>query len=191
MTGRPAALSLPTPPPAGTVAVVQYTSAEAQAPELNVRVERQLNRLVKAPKTDQESEGSGWTAQIVAENEPLSTDELYLDDVAVTAAGKPQRYGLLEVALPPGAVVESTTWGINLPGDKDKLVGLERARHQNTSFGYAVPVDPIAGTQHVRHLLRFGEKGTFHVPRARFYRMYLPEAKAFEDGDGPHSMVVQ
>jgi uncharacterized protein YfaS (alpha-2-macroglobulin family) len=179
------------PAAAGTVAVVQYTSAEAQAPELNVRVERQLYRLVKAPKTDQESEGSGWTAEIVAENEPLSTNALYLDDVAVTAAGKPQRYGVLEVALPPGAVVESTTWGINLPGEKDKLVGLERARHENTSFGCGLAWTPSRAHWHVRHLLRFGEKGTFHVPRARFYRMYLPEAKAFEDGDGPHSMVVQ
>jgi uncharacterized protein YfaS (alpha-2-macroglobulin family) len=114
-----------------------------------------------------------------------------MDEVTITAAQGPRRYGLLEVPLPPGASVESTTWGISLPGADGKLEGLERARHQPTAFGYAVPVDPIAGVQRIRHLLRFAERGSFSMPRARLFAMYRPDAKAFEAGPPTRNLQVQ
>ncbi|HEV7816289.1 MAG TPA: hypothetical protein VGP06_14460 [Janthinobacterium sp.] len=49
---------------------------------------------------------------------------------------------MLEVALPPGAAVETGTWGIQLK-QGDKSEALERARNQDRPDGYLVPVDAL------------------------------------------------
>ena len=159
--------------PAGTVAVVQYDSHAAETQALPVTVERRILRM-KAGK-------GGYTTELVKPGEALSTDALYLDEITLKAApGAKHRFGLLEVALPPGAMVESTTWGMVMAGDKP--AALERARHTERRDGYAVPIEPLAGDVTVRHLLRFAQKGSYVLPPARFYRMYQPEQKAFEGG---------
>ena len=159
--------------PAGTVAVVQYDSHAAETQTLPVTVERRILRM-KAGK-------GGYTTELVKPGEALSTDALYLDEITLKAApGTKHRFGLLEVALPPGAMVESTTWGMVMAGDKP--VALERARHTERRDGYAVPVEPLEGDVTVRHLIRFAQKGSYVLPPARFYRMYQPEQKAFEGG---------
>ena len=73
----------------------------------------------------------------------------------------------------------------------DKLEGLERARHETTRLGYAVPVDGVAEPLRLRHLVRFAQQGTFTLPRARLYRMYQPTATAVETGDGPRHLEVR
>lgn len=159
--------------PAGTVAVVQYDSRAAEAQALPVTVERRILRM-KAGK-------GGYTTELVKPGEALSTDALYLDEITLKPApGTKHRFGLLEVALPPGAMVESTTWGMVMAGDKP--AALERARHTELRDGYAVPVEPLEGDVTVRHLIRFAQKGSYVLPPARFYRMYQPEQKAFEGG---------
>ncbi len=159
--------------PAGTVAVVQYDSHAAEAPTLPVTVERRILRM-KAGK-------GGYTTELVKPGETISTDALYLDEITLKAApGSKHRFGLLEVALPPGAMVESTTWGMVMAGDKP--AALERARHTERRDGYAVPIEPLDGEVTVRHLIRFAQKGNYVLPPARFYRMYQPEQKAFEGG---------
>ena len=45
---------------------------------------------------------------------------------------------------------------------------------------YAVPVDSLQGKLVLRHLVRFSQKGAFHLPPARYSRMYDPQAQAFE-----------
>jgi alpha-2-macroglobulin len=176
--------------------VVQYTSAEPEKHRLPVAIERTLYRLVKgAPAEEEEAPAESgaqtWDMEPVAEGQPLLTTELYLDELTLTPSGSPRRYGVLEVPLPPGATVEGTTWGMHLPGTDGKPEALERARHQPTSFGYAVPVDPLAERARVRHLVRFGQRGTYHVPRARLYRMYVPDNKAFESGAASRRFEVQ
>jgi uncharacterized protein YfaS (alpha-2-macroglobulin family) len=159
--------------PAGTVAVVQYDSHAAEAQTLPVTVERRILRM-KAGK-------GGYTTELVKPGEALSTDALYLDEITLKAApGTKHRFGLLEVALPPGGMVEATTWGMVMTGDKP--AALERARHTERRDGYAVPIEPLEGDVTVRHLLRFAQKGNYVLPPARFYRMYQPEQKAFEGG---------
>jgi uncharacterized protein YfaS (alpha-2-macroglobulin family) len=166
-------LAASTAAPAGTVAVLQYDSHAAEAQTLPVAVERRILRM-KAGK-------GGYTTELVKPGEAFSTDALYLDEITLKAApGAKHRFGLLEVALPPGAMVESTTWGMVMAGDKP--TALERARHTERRDGYAVPIEPLAGDVTVRHLLRFAQKGSYVLPPARFYRMYQPELKAFEGG---------
>lgn len=161
--------------PAGTVAVLQYDSRGAEAQTLPVTVERRILRMVQGKGK------GGYTTELVKPGETLSTDALYLDEITLKPApGAKHRFGLLEVALPPGAMVESTTWGMVMAGDKP--VALERARHTERRDGYAVPIEPLDGDLTVRHLLRFAQKGSYVLPPARFYRMYQPEQKAFEGG---------
>jgi uncharacterized protein YfaS (alpha-2-macroglobulin family) len=71
---------------------------------------------------------------------------------------------------------------VRLHRDGGEALELEKARHQPFTGGYAVPVDPLAGETTVRHLVRFAQRGTYALPPARFYRMYAPDAKAFESG---------
>lgn len=159
--------------PADTVAVLQYESRAAEAQALPVTIERRILKMVQGK--------AGYTTELVKSGEALSTDALYLDEITLKAApGAKHRFGLLEVALPPGAMVESTTWGMTMAGDKP--VALERARHTERRDGYAVPIEPLEGEVTVRHLLRFAQKGSYVLPPARFHRMYQPEQKAFEGG---------
>jgi uncharacterized protein YfaS (alpha-2-macroglobulin family) len=168
----------------GTRAVVQFESSAEASEHLATQVQRKLYHVTKG------SEGA-FELEEVDESAPLSTKELYLDEVTVAPNGLTLRYALLEVPLPPGATVDSTTWGINLPGPDDKLTGLERARHESTRFGYAVPVDGVAEPLRLRHLVRFAERGTFTLPRARLYRMYQPTAQAIEDGAAARRVEVR
>lgn len=170
-----------TPAPAGTVAVVQYDSRAAEAPSLPVAIERRIVRMKRGDK--------GYTTELVKPGEALRTDELYMDEITLKpAAGSRHRYGLLEVALPPGAMVEASTWGITMAGDPP--TPLERTRHAERRDGYAVPIEPLEGDVTVRHLLRFAQKGSYVLPPARFHRMYQPEQKAFE-GDGKTTRAVK
>ena len=168
---------------AGTAAVVQYDSYALEAHALAVRVERRILLLTQSDK--------GFSTTPVKNGEALRTDALYLDEVTLTpAAGAKHRYGLLEVALPPGASVEGSTWGISIIGEKTEP--LERSRHEARRDGYVVPVEPLDAPLKVRHLLRFAQKGNYLLPPARFYRMYQPEQKALEgEGKVVRSMKVE
>jgi uncharacterized protein YfaS (alpha-2-macroglobulin family) len=69
---------------------------------------------------------------------------------------------------------------VQFPG-MDKPEALERARYEETPRGYAVPVDTLNGETVIRHLVRPGQTGKFALPPVRYYRMYQPEQKAFEE----------
>jgi hypothetical protein len=45
---------------------------------------------------------------------------------------------------------------------------------------YAVPLDSLQGTVQLRHLVRFSQKGQFHLPPARYVRLYDPQQQAVE-----------
>ncbi|WUR13551.1 alpha-2-macroglobulin [[Empedobacter] haloabium] len=159
--------------PAGTTAIVQYDSRAAESSTLAVTVERRILRMVRG--------SDGYKTELVKAGAALRSDELYLDEIRLKpAAGARHRYGLVEVALPPGATVEPTTWGMNMAGATP--VPLERARHVERRDGYAVPVDPLDGEVTVRHLVRFAQKGSYVLPPARYYRAYQPDQKGFEGG---------
>ncbi|WP_218967444.1 MG2 domain-containing protein [Variovorax sp. 54] len=198
----PATLELPAGQKAAW-AFVSYESNEAQAPALDAKVERTLWRVVTQPRPAPEPPAAAAPGQpapapvpvvsdgritvkleAVKPGTPLDTNALYLDQLTVTAP-KALRWSLVEAALPPGAAVEESTWGIDMADSAGKLQPMERAQSQATAQGYAVPLDTlVAGTPlTVRHLVRFSQRGTFKLPPARLFRMYEPEAKAFE-GDG-------
>ncbi len=177
--------------PAGTSLSLRYNSYAPDKANLPMTLKRQLFLL--------ERDGKGYRAKPVAAGDALRTDGLYLDEVTLDSR-QVQRYGLVEVALPPGAFMEPSTWGIRLlessglapttkaasspSGTKaeDKSAGepLERAVGEAVRDGYRIPVSSINGTLVTRHLVRFGQKGSYQVPPMRYFRMYQPEDKAVE-----------
>jgi uncharacterized protein YfaS (alpha-2-macroglobulin family) len=204
--GKPAptAIVLPAAPAATSAAIVQYDSSEPEKSSLPVKIERQLYRLVRqdapaeepAPDTQAKTtpkrkkarkappaETATYTLEPVAADAALKTDELYLDEVRLSAdASRPLRYGILEVPLPPGANADRTTWGISIVARGSAAAeALERARFEDIPRGYAVPIESLAGETVVRHLVRVAQTGRFAMPPARYYRMYQPEQKAFEE----------
>lgn len=181
----PASLKIDALPARSTTAIVQYESASKEAHGLPLALKRNLYRVVKG------SGGTTFSLEPVALGTAFKTDELYLDELVLTPEkNQSLRFGIVEAALPPGASVEATTWGIKfqVPGVKDPQA-LERARHEATPYGYAVPVDPLAGEVKLRHLVRFAQKGRYVLPPARYYRMYEPELKAFEAPAKPWAAV--
>ncbi len=180
--GGPKQLQLPEPAPAGAVALVRYTSNAAEAHALPVNVQRRLLLL--------KQESDGFEATPVKSGTALRTDALYLDEITLTpAAAAKYRFGMLDVALPPGATVEASTWGIKLVGEKESL---ERASHTERREGYSVPIEPLDAAVRVRHLVRFAQKGSYTLPPARFYRMYQPDKKALEgEGKVVRSMRIE
>lgn len=174
----PATLSLQQAPARPLTAYVQYESASQESGKLAARVERKLFRMV-----GDGGGGSGVERTLqfdlaqLADDDTVKSNELYLEEITVTPeSGTRVRYGLVEVPLPPGAEVESTTWGINLRNGAE----LERARNEPSRGGYAILLERVDQPVVVRHLLRFSQKGKYSLPPARFYSMYAPQNKAFE-----------
>ena len=187
----PHVLALASAPGVAATAVVRFDSAQAPKATLPVRLERHLFRLVRNASESKPVKGkavaaqddASFTLEPVAHDAALQTDQLYLDEIRLTpGAGITPRFGIVEVALPPGATVESTTWGVALlaPGAK-AAEALERARFETTPGGYAVPIESLSGPLVLRHLVRAAQTGRFVLPPARFYRMYQPEQKAVEE----------
>ena len=128
----------------------------------------------------------------VVSDQDIHSNELYLEEISLSSTNgntPVPRFGLLEVPLPPGADVESGTWGIRLRGAESKpgnanpaaeSIAMEKARHQPGELSYAIPIENLSEGRVFRHLLRFGSRGSFVLPPARFHRMYQPEEKAFE-----------
>lgn len=184
--GVPAELTLQTPPSRPLNASLSYRSAEAPASQLPVSISRRLLRLVPGDKAFEfKVEELG--------DKPLSSDELYLDEVTVkTEQPTALRYGMLEVPLPPGADVERTTWGIQVSGlGGTEAASLERARNEPGDLHYGIPVDSLAGELRFRHLVRFSQKGEFALPPARYVRMYAPAEQALEQNPALAKVKVQ
>jgi uncharacterized protein YfaS (alpha-2-macroglobulin family) len=188
----------PNPNSGAKVAYISYEStASPNAAALPVHIERRLYKVISLPsahqdpQTQPESQSQGRMnvrLEAVPNGAALDTNTLYLDELRVRSERRerPIRWALLEAALPPGAAVEASTWGLDLLGSDGKTSALERAVHQNTPQGYGVPIERLqVGKPLVfRHLLRFAQRGSYVLPPAQLYRMYEPEARAVEGGDG-------
>lgn len=185
----PTALLLKEAAASGSVAILRYELDKAEPHRLPVTVTRRLYRLVPDGKTLQ------FRAEPVPAGQALHSDQLYIDEVELASRGSsPVRYGLLEASLPPGADVEATAWGLEIKGLKgqDGYQPLRRLTYQTGSLAYGVPVESLDKPVFVRQLVRFGLRGKFNLPPARFYRMYQPGDKAFQnEGKAGWQVVVE
>ncbi|MGH8783219.1 alpha-2-macroglobulin family protein [Paraburkholderia sp.] len=198
-TGVPQSVDVGTVRPDVT-ALVSYRSRAADTSRLPVTVERKLYKLVPSnaedtttdKKADKQNEAARFTfkAEAVKPGDALDSNALYVDEVTLTPPeNAAYQYGLLEVPLPPGGEVEATSWGISiegLPGTTEGGSGpqpFQRAvTYEMGELNYHQPVPLLDRRVALRQLVRFGLPGTFVVPPARYFRMYQPDAKAFEGG---------
>jgi uncharacterized protein YfaS (alpha-2-macroglobulin family) len=160
-------------------AVLRFETEENNRSELPVTVERTLYRLERR----EFNEGKATYQPVeVKPGDGLSADAIYLDEIRLSAESN-HRFGIVEVPLPPGASVERSTWGVGLL-DGDAATPIERSRAEEHRDRYGVPVEAVGPKSEavLRHLLRVGQSGRFVLPPARYYRMYQPEQKAYEDG---------
>ncbi|HMU65873.1 MAG TPA: alpha-2-macroglobulin family protein, partial [Cellvibrionaceae bacterium] len=182
--GLPASVELTTAPAETVPAVVNFISAEAPpAVDASLSISRSLHKLTPGDKA------LNFATQPVADGS-LATNALYLDEILVKYSGKkPLRYALLEVPLPPGADVERTTWGIEVTfAGATEAVVLEKAQAEDGALSYAVPLEQVSGEVRIRHLVRFGQKGSFQLPPARLKDMYNP-ARAYYEQAPKYSRV--
>lgn len=184
---------------------VSYRSASDDRQRLPVTVQRTVYELVPGKQPGH------FDARPL--HGPLRADALYVDQVVLHShADAPLRYGLLQVPLPAGATIEPQRYGFAIddlsiidrnrfeyaPLDVDgkpvassmAVLGNERAQMFDDYYADPVPNLPAHGTVTVRHLLRVQQAGRFHLPPARYYRMYQPDAKALGAAAG-HDWVVQ
>jgi uncharacterized protein YfaS (alpha-2-macroglobulin family) len=155
-------------------AVVSYdSSVVSNKSTLPAQLKRQLFLLEK------QKDGSFEPSE-VGRGDAVRTDALYMEAIELTPA-KPLRYMVVEVALPAGAQVESSTWGIKIKQPSAKTEGdMPKANFQDLSGRYAVPVGDIDKATTVQHLIRFSQRGTYVLPPARAYNMYSPDAQVLE-----------
>ena len=182
----PAQLDLSAAPSRPLNASVTFRSADAPTTQLPVTIKRRLLRLVPG------EDAFAFSAEELGDK-PLSSDELYLDEVTLnTEQAQALRYGMLEVPLPPGADVERTTWGLQISGlGGVEATSLERARNEPGDLFYGVPVDTLGGELRLRHLVRFSQKGEFVLPPARYQRLYAPQEQALEQQPALAKIKVQ
>jgi len=192
--GLPRHLSFQGQPAAGTQLLVRYESGEQpgdgeqQEASLPIQLQRTLYRL------DPLSDGTGFTAVALKPDDALQSNALYVDEVILTPKENEHfRYGMLEVALPPGADVEPSTWGIQIAGldGNQTPVSFSRAQFEAGSLSYRVPVPELNAPLTVRQLLRFAERGRFNLPASRYFSMYQPADKALTDAGKPVQWRVE
>ncbi|MDR0564229.1 MAG: alpha-2-macroglobulin family protein [Azoarcus sp.] len=163
--------------PARLTAIARYETDELPVKSaLPVTLTRTLYRLERQEFKDGVSRYKAVKADPAA---GLSTHELYLDEITLTAE-KNMRFGLAEVPLPPGASIEASTWGISLIEEGGEHP-IDRSNAQEHRDRYGIPIETLSPGQPVvqRHLLRVAQTGKFTLPPARYYRMYQPEKKAY------------
>lgn len=208
-TGKalPTQLSLATPAGGDApVAVLDYRSRSDETAQLPVKVQRRLYKLVAQPPRINSSgdmelgEGRTYAAEAVPEGAAIDANALYVDEVTLSPQqDNSYRYGLLEVPLPPGGDVEASTWGLTITGldgagenGMQQRAPVRQVKHEMGELSYRQPVATLDHVQVYRQLVRFSLPGRFVLPPARFFRMYQPEAKAFEnDGKTPPPLTVK
>ena len=164
-------------------AILRFETNEADGftSALPIAIERKLYRL---ERREFKKNVASYAAVPVSPAEGLSAQELYLDEIHLTARAI-HRYGIVEVPLPPGAAIERSAWGIELIDDKGTSRPIDQANAEEHRDRYGVPVEVLNAGESIvlRHLLRVGQTGRFALPPARYYRMYQPEKKAYAGKD--------
>ena len=185
-SGENVTVKLKAQPAEPVQAHLTYETYTEENSGLPVKIERRLYHLLSEP-IDKENPPKGEDGPLkalykaVPVEGPVQVDagELYLDEIAVSPSeGAFYRYGVVDVALPPGAETEPMLWGVG-------ITGVEESPQAKTYPGfqsYSIPVDELTEPMVFRQLVRFSQRGSFNVPPVRFFRMYQPEEKAFESG---------
>jgi uncharacterized protein YfaS (alpha-2-macroglobulin family) len=179
------------PAPANAQLLVRYQSAKDQAKDVPRTDTTRLPATVQRKLYLLEAKDGRYHATLLKPGEPLRTDALYLDELQLQAS-QTVRHALVELALPPGGMLEPSTWGVTLDEGKDGA-DMPAATGEARPTGYAVPVELLepGKPQTIRHLIRLGQKGSHRLPAARMWRMYQPESQTRETGPVSQTWTVR
>jgi uncharacterized protein YfaS (alpha-2-macroglobulin family) len=121
----------------------------------------------------------------------FQVDKFYLSEVVIKGQGA-YAYSVTEVPLVPGSIVEKgfEDVDVTMPGAKGKQTfSLSNAPEMKELY-YSIPVRYFKNETSYQHVIRFGAKGTFNVPQARFYEMYRGYRKGYAGKNSPALQVV-
>jgi uncharacterized protein YfaS (alpha-2-macroglobulin family) len=198
---------------------VTYNAAASEQSTLPIKLTRQLYKLVPSGKNGVFEAEKVVDKVVDKASAVFDVNALYVDQITLTPtdASRTWRYGILQVPVPSGTQLESQRYGFQIdrldalsPGktssnDDDagdapvnddgtpllsslNVLGADRV---DAADGYyTVPVAAMKGPIVIRHLIRFGQAGRFVLPAARYYRVYDPQAKAF-DTSGATAWTLQ
>lgn len=188
--GLPTQLTIPGAEVQSLNAELSYQSGQDEQPDTSpVTLERKLYRL--EPLTD----GKGFDAKLVAPDEALLSNGLYVDEITLTPREQQTlRFGLLEVPLPPGASVEASTWGVNISnlGGIAEPLSFARDEYSEGDLSYQVPIPELKEPRVVRQLVRFAQRGEFKPSRRPLLpHVSQPGAKAMTDQGQPSHWRVE
>ena len=201
--GVPEKIDFATAPASPARVHVSFDSAKDDGNKLPGTLERHLYKLVSQKNTDGTP---AFGAEV--EDGPLQANQLYIDEVVLNTQ-QPLQFAIAEIPLPPGAQLEPQRFGFSLPdleqlpeADRGSIPdGSEDANDSTVGYltpqyaqvfdnYYAVPLEQVNGRHVLRHLVRFGMRGSFSLPPARLYPMYAPAAKVQENAGGK-AWVIQ
>lgn len=181
----PRSLLLTEPPPAGQVAVLQFNTQLPSKGSLPIEIVRTLYRLVpvSSPKADAE-DGLSYKVEKMPAGEALQSNQLYVDEITLSSAGRPLEYALVEAALPPGGGIEATTWGMQIAGlDTPDAKPFGNNTFEEGTLSYRLPLARLSEPVKLRQLVRFSQRGTFTLPPVRVFSMYQPSLNSMQKGN--------
>jgi len=216
-TGAPS-LTFAKPPAHDITLRVTYDAAGSEQTSLPIKLTRQLYELVPSSKAgvfDAVKAGAVFDANALYVDQvtltpadPSRTWRYGVLQVPVPSGTQleSQRYGF-EIndlgTVSPGNTLWSADGNSNDNNDDDNapmnddgtlllssLAVLGTDRVDSADGYYTVPIAAMKGPIVMRHLIRFGQAGRFVLPATRYYRVYDPQAKAF-DTSGATAWTLQ
>ncbi len=160
-----------------------YDTYAKEVSKLPIEINRRFHRLSPA-----EYANYAYNIRSVSGTK-VDSKGLYVDEITIRPSynGK-YKFGLLEIPIPPGADIEQPTYGMKIMSG-DNTVGISSAKFVTGDRFYSIPIEELDSSITFRFLIRFSQKGSFVLPRTRYFRMYDPTMKAFEQNE--HRIIVQ
>ena len=109
---------------------------------------------------------------------------LYIDEIRITPDGEGGSFGIIEIPIPPGSRVEKQYLNLNVSEFETSSFRHKVIFDQGNLY-YSIPIESLDKPVILRSYVRFSQRGEFILPRARFYKMYSPNDKAFADENNP------
>lgn len=160
-----------------------YGTFEADKHDLPLTLTHNYYELAK-------DKDGNYQAHPIKGNE-FAIDKFYVSEVKIEGSGS-YDYGLLEVPLVPGSVIETGFDDLSMTiarGKGQEKITLGR-KPEMTGLSYGIPVRSMTAKSSYYHVVRFGAKGTFNLPQARFFEMYRSYRKAYALKNSPVTQVV-
>lgn len=161
-----------------------YDSFKPEKHSLPIRIERELYRLEKGPESEESRGRVKFKATALGKTLEAKSSDLYIDEIRITPEGGGGSFGIIEIPIPPGSRVEKQYLNLNIT-EFEKSSFRHKVIFDEGNLYYSIPIESLEEPVIFRSFVRFSQRGEFILPRARFYKMYSPNDKAFADENKP------